>query len=124
MYTDIVKNIDTFKVVYPNTIVPVPSEDDYTNGYIRRYFVKKANDTNGHIFEISKETYLEYLQHPLWIVDNIKWRISGPIEPVYNSNGEMDDRGVRNSNKAAIQLSINKIKNLQLYLPNLLQFHK
>ncbi|MEY4332486.1 MAG: hypothetical protein RLZZ196_1224 [Bacteroidota bacterium] len=124
MYTDIVKNIDTFKVVYPNTIVPVPSEDDYANGYIRRYFVKKANDTNGHIFEISKETYLEYLQHPLWIVDNIKWRISGPIEPVYNSNGEMDDRGVRNSNKAAIQLSINKIKNLQLYLPNLLQFHK
>ncbi len=124
MYTDIVKNIDSFKVVYPNTIVPVPSEDDYANGYIRRYFVKKANDTNGHIFEISKETYLEYLQHPLWIVDNIKWRISGPIEPVYNSNGEMDDRGVRNSNKAAIQLSINKIKNLQLYLPNLLQFHK
>lgn len=124
MYTDIVKNIDSFKVVYPNTIVPVPSEDDYANGYIRRYFVKKANDTNGHIFEISKETYLEYLQNPLWIVDNIKWRISGPIEPVYNSNGEMDDRGVRNSNKAAIQLSINKIKNLQLYLPNLLQFHK
>ncbi len=124
MYTDIVKNIDSFKVVYPNTIVPVPSEDDYANGYIRRYFVKKANDTNGHIFEISNETYLEYLQHPLWIVDNIKWRISGPIEPVYNSNGEMDDRGVRNSNKAAIQLSINKIKNLQLYLPNLLQFHK
>jgi len=36
MYTDIVKNIDSFKVVYPNTIVPVPSEDDYANGYIRR----------------------------------------------------------------------------------------
>jgi hypothetical protein len=39
-------------------------------------------------------------------------------------DGEVNDIGVRNSNKATISIAASKIKNIGLYLPNLLQFYK
>ena len=46
MYNKIAENIDLFVVNTPNTIVPTPTDDDYSIGFIRRYFVRKANDEN------------------------------------------------------------------------------
>lgn len=124
MYKDIVKNIEIFTIQYPKTIVPTPTNEDYELGFIRRYFVRKANDLNGHIFEVDKETHSDYMKNPFWISGNLKWRIKGPIEAIYKDNGEMEDMGVRNSNKAAINILSSTLKNVGLYLPNLLQFHK
>ena len=61
MYKDLNKNISNFNLQIPNTIVPTPTELDYDNGFIRRYFLQKVNDENGFIFEVSKEIYDEYL---------------------------------------------------------------
>ena len=38
--------------------------------------------------------------------------------------GELSDVGVEITNKQIINLTSNKIRNISLYLPNLLQFHK
>jgi hypothetical protein len=54
----------------------------------------------------------------------MKWRISGPFEPTYKKNGEVEDRGIRNSNAAAIARASSTLKNIGLYLPNLLQFYR
>ena len=124
MYKDISKTVDFFKIKYPNTIVPTPITQDYENGFIRRYFIRHANDINGHIFEISEDTYLQYLEIPFWKVEQIKWRISGSIEPTYKDSGEIDDMGVKNSNTAALNIASINLKNIKLYLPNILQFHK
>ena len=97
MYIDIVNNLNAFKMDIPKTIVPSPTTKDYELGFIR---------------------------NPLWKVVSIKWRISGPIETTYDLNGLELDKGVRNSNKATIGLASSKIKNIGLYLPNLLQFYK
>jgi hypothetical protein len=43
---------------------------------------------------------------------------------VYNDNGMVMDKGIFNANTASIRLGAEKIKNLGLYLPNILQFHK
>jgi hypothetical protein len=43
---------------------------------------------------------------------------------LYSNNGSMTDIGVIASNAASISIISNKIKNIGLYLPNLLQFHK
>ena len=59
MYNDVVKNIENFNFQIPQTIVPKPTESDYSNGFIRRYFIQKTNDPNGHIFEVSAEIYDE-----------------------------------------------------------------
>lgn len=124
MYRDVARDLNTYKIEYPKTIVPIPSALDYSSGFIRRYFVRKSNDKNGHIFEISKDVYSEYEDSPFWKTETLKWRIRGPLEIVYKDNGEVDDVGVINSNKAAIGLAQVNLRNIGLYLPNLKQFWK
>jgi len=124
MYKDVAKNIDVFKIEYPDTIVPIPNSQDYENGFIRRYFIRQSNDINGHIFEISNDLYSNYLKNPFWIAEQVKWRITGPIETTYKDNGEINDVGVKNSNTAALNIASIKLKNIKLYFPNLLQFYK
>ena len=124
MYNDVVKNIENFNFQIPQTIVPKPTESDYSNGVIRRYFIQKTNDSNGFVFEVSLEVHDELINNPFWKVADLKWRISGPKETVYNKVGELSDVGVEITNKQIINLTSKKIKNIGLYLPNLLQFHK
>ena len=118
MYNDVVKNIENFNFQIPQTIVPKPTESDYNNGFIRRYFIQKTNDPNGHIFEVSDEVYNELKSVTFWKAIDLKWRLTGPLE--YS----IDDMGVRASNNAAINLASSTLKNIGLYLPNLLQFYK
>lgn len=124
MYKDLVKNISDFNLQIPNTIVPIPTELDYDNGFIRRYFVQKTNDDNGFIFEVSNQIYDNYINSPFWKTTDLKWRIKGSKIPIYKQDGTLEDTGVENSNKAAISLASTKLKNIGLYLPNLFQFYK
>ena len=50
MYKDLVKNKTFYSLSTPSTIVPSPTEDDYSIGSIDRYFAQKANDINGFAF--------------------------------------------------------------------------
>jgi len=124
MYKDIVKNIENFTLQIPKTVIPIPTEFDYDNGFIRRYFIQKTNDSNGFVFEVSEEVHDELRDNPFWKVADLKWRITGPKETVYNQKGELSDIGVEITNKQIINLTSKTIRNISLYLPNLLQFHK
>ncbi len=124
MYKDIAKNIENFTLQIPKTIIPIPTEFDYDNGFIRRYFIQKTNDSNGFVFEVSEEVHDELRDNPFWKVADLKWRITGPKQTVYNQKGELSDIGVEITNKQIINLTSKTIKNISLYLPNLLQFHK
>jgi hypothetical protein len=124
MYKDLIKNKQIYSLDIPRTIVPIPTDDNYSNGIIERYFTQKVNDTNGFVYEINLDTYNELKLNPYWIIQNIKWRLSGPLDSVYDSSGKIIDKGVRNSNTASIADGQKVIKNLNLYLINILQFYK
>jgi len=124
MYKDIAKNLEKFNIEYPNTIIPAPSESDYKLSFIKRYFVRRANDEYGHIFEISKDVYDTYSKSPFWITQQLKWRISGPVDQTFKDNGDVNDMGVLNSNKISLSEASVGMRNLKLYLPNLLQLYK
>lgn len=124
MYKDIAQNVDIFVIEYPKTIVPNPTENDYNALFINRYFVRKANDLSSHIFEVDKSTFDEYKANPFWLGENLRWRITGPIDAVYNSAGNIDDKGVLDSNKSSIYIASKILPNIKLYLPNLLQFYR
>jgi hypothetical protein len=124
MYSKISTNLNVFKLDIPKTIVPEPAETDYEFGFIRRYFCQKSNDANSYLFEIDENEFRRLSESPFWVVTDIKWRISGPIERIYKDNGSLADIGVIASNKAAIAFGAFTIKNIGLYLPNLLQFYK
>ena len=106
------------------TVVPNPTEDDYSIGYILRFFIQKTNDNISPIYEVDNPTYNYLNSKPLYKGVLIKWRISGPNETKYDNNGNIVDKSVSESNRISIQLSSDKMPNLKLYLPNLLQFHK
>jgi hypothetical protein len=124
MYNDLISEKTNYSLDFPKTIVPTPSDTDYENGFIERYFTQKVNDKNSYVFEIDKEVYFNLFDNPYWIVEIMKWRITGPITPVYNVDGILIDKGVIESNNASISIISEKIKNVKLYLPNILQFHK
>jgi hypothetical protein len=124
MYKEIAKNIENFTLQIPKTLIPIPTEFDYDNGFIRRYFIQKTNDSNGFVFEVSEEVHDELRDNPFWKIADLKWRITGPKETVYNQKGELSDIGVEITNKQIINLTSKTIRNISLYLPNLLQFHK
>lgn len=106
-----------------NTYIPTPIEIDYIRGYVRRYFVRKVNDLNGIIYEVSGNEFTRLQVKPLYIRVSVKWRISGPKEMIMDGD-KIIDNGVINSNRLAIKYASEKMENLSLYLPNLLQFYK
>lgn len=106
------------------THIPTPSDKDYKRGYIKRYFVQKVNDKGSPIYEVLSTTRNYYATKAQFITTQLKWRISGPIEQQYDSTGTIIDKAVSESNRIAIKLVLDKIPNLKLYLPNLLQFYK
>jgi hypothetical protein len=124
MYKDLVKDREAFSLKNPKTIVPTPSANDYASAYLIRYFLQRVSDVNGFVYEVALPEYEEYFTNPYWISVNMRWRISGPLNVVYDSNGNLIDKGVIESNKASLSITSLKIKNISLYLPNLKQFHK
>ena len=124
MYNNLISEKTNYSLDFPKTIVPIPSDTDYENGFIERYFTQKVNDKNSYVFEIDKEVYFDLFENPYWISEIMKWRITGPISPVYNIDGILTDKGVIESNNASISIISEKVKNVKLYLPNILQFHK
>ena len=124
MYKDLIKDKQIYSLDVPKTIVPKPTDNDYANGIIDRYFAQKVNDVNGFVYEINLDTFNELKLNPYWTIETIKWRLSGPLDSVYDDNGKMVDKGVRNSNIASIAEGQKVIKNLKLYLINILQFYK
>lgn len=68
----------------PGSFFPEPSEEDYTRGYITRYFTKKENE-KGYIIEISREEYNNIVNGDtdydirLYQVTTILWKLTGPL---------------------------------------------
>lgn len=112
MYKDVAKNLTLFEIKTPDTFLPNPQDADYTNGFIRRYFVRKSNDVNAFVYEVSKDTSVKYEKIPFWKTTSIKWRLTGTEDEVTESN------------KKAIGFVFKEFPTLALYLPNLNQFHK
>lgn len=106
------------------TYIPNPNDNDYQKGFVRRCFVQKTNDKGSPIYEVSSTNVSKFKVNPLYTAVEIRWRIRGPKETQYNDVGDITDKSVSESNRIAIRLVADKIPNLKLYLPNLLQFYK
>lgn len=91
--------------------IPTPTENDYKNGYIERYFAQKANDIDSYIYEIKNDSVASK-ELKFYTVVKVIWRLTGKAEQIKQSNFN------------SIRLHYKKMPKLSLYLPNLLQFAK
>jgi hypothetical protein len=68
----------------PNSYYPKPTEQDYTRGYVIRYFTKKENE-NGYIIEISQDEYNSIVNGTadydisIYQTTQILWKLTGPL---------------------------------------------
>jgi hypothetical protein len=120
-------SIRKINLEYPkkiSTFIPNPIEDDYVRGYVTRFFIQKTNDIESPIYEVSSKQFSKYTHSYSFKGISLRWRIKGPMDTQFNDKNEVIDKGVKESNRIAIRIASDKIKNLKLYLPNLLQFYK
>ena len=90
--------------------IPQPNEMDYKRGYITRYFIQKANDTESPVYELDYLGYRKFFEHPFTTAISLDWKIKGT------------DEEIKDANLKSIKLHYKKIPKLMIYLPNLLQF--
>jgi hypothetical protein len=124
MYNNLVESGSFLSLQVPKTFLPTPSDSDYSDGFIDRYFTQKVNDKTSPVFEVGKDTYNDLLSNSFWSTVKLKWRIKGQLEPVFNDKGILIDPGVRNSNLNEITKNQKSIPPLKTYLINPLQFYK
>jgi hypothetical protein len=94
------------------TYVPNPTEDDYSRRSITRFFVQKANDTNAPIYEVEATVFSSLSQNPTLNSVSLLWKIKGDAVKTADANSK------------SLKLTSDRLKNIGLYLPNKLQFHK
>jgi hypothetical protein len=94
------------------TYLPAPTDFDYKNGYITRYFLQKANDFDSPIYEVKQRALSKYASNSFYTVVSLDWRLTGTKEEI------------KKSNSASIRLASVKMPKIALYLPNLIQFIK
>jgi hypothetical protein len=124
MYNNLVESGSFLSLQVPKTFLPNPSDSDYSDGFIDRYFIQKANDKTSPVFEVGNDVYNNLLSNSFWSKVKLKWRIKGQLEPVFNDKGILIDPGVRNSNLNEITKNQKSIPPLKTYLINPLQFYK
>lgn len=111
---EIVKDY-TPELTIPDPYFLQPSQEDYDNGFVERYFYKRKGSTT--INEISKKGFGN-LNSPYYQKLKLKWKISGPL------NDTPEETGIIDTNRRTIMLYQNEFTGLERYLTNLQQSAK
>lgn len=80
---------------FANPYRPVPTLQDYSLGYIMRYFSKFASDRNSAVVEIDKKQFDSHaipgrgIDSRIYKVISLRWKISGTLQEVQKFNFEM-----------------------------------
>lgn len=104
------KRKNQFNIPKLNQFVPHPNDTDYKRGYIVRYFVQKANDTNSPVYEVNSNTFTSYNNIAFYTTVSLDWRLTG------------SDEQIKESNYQSVKLASKTMKAILFYLPNYLQF--
>lgn len=79
-YYNILNRQDNLKI---ESKVTIPTDDDYLNGMVKRYFAKKTNESSSPAFEVSAD---DFESSPLYDYVSINWNIKGDREEVLKKN--------------------------------------
>lgn len=131
-FNQYVKNNKTYNpsnYKQPYSYYPDVEDGDYRKGFINRYFLKKRNEPNKEIIEISPESYQSYgrkggIDKNLYLVMELKWLISGNRNDTKNEYNGIVEPGVYDTNKRNIYGLDRSFKGIKKYLTNFLEFYK
>ena len=111
-------NFNSFKTY--NVVI---TKDDITIGFIRRYIIKKNNESK--FYEVDKKTYDDYqnnkIDQALYSAVELIWQITGNLNDI--RDGSILIPSVQSNNAKLIQAAERTIPGLSLYLTDLLQYY-
>lgn len=114
------ENVDTYKSLITPKSQPliaayeqIPSELDYSAGFIYRYFIRKRNDNFGIITEVSKQTHDNFLNDNFYLTLAMRWKIAGGNE--YE---------IQQANQRSINYAQETMANIDTYVKNLTKFYR
>ena len=123
---DNIKTLDIKKTAKSNPDRNPITDKDIKNGYVDRYFGYRYDN---QCIELNKEKYNkigseEGLTDVLYSKVKLKWKISGPVYDVLDSNGKLIEPGVFDTNKRTVALYSEKYPSLKLKLLDYLEYYQ
>lgn len=106
-------NVKNF--ITPQQYYPRPSKGDYDQGYVTRYFIRKANNVDARIIEIDiKQWNLigSQIDPFLYLKTSLPWKLTG------------NESDVEQTNFKVVQKYNEELPGLQKYLRNYLELYK
>ena len=100
------------ELTIPDPYFLQPSQEDYDNGFVKRYFYKRKGSTT--INEITEKGFGD-LDSPYYQKLELKWKIAGPL------NDTPEETGIIDTNQRTILLYASQFEGLERYLTDLTQ---
>jgi hypothetical protein len=105
----------------PTASTTIPTKDDISKGFFKRYFIEKFD---GQIFEISKETHDLYkkkkIDSNLYKAVELSWTIKGPLQN--ETTGGVTTPSVENANRKLVTVASRTCPKLATFITNYLEF--
>jgi hypothetical protein len=113
----------------PYSHYPNPSQEDFKNGYINRYFVKRRNDKTNIITEINEESYNTYgkkqgIDKNLYQVYVLKWKLTGKLKDELDKYNIIIKSGIYDTNKRLVNEADKHFRGINKYLTNYIEFSR
>lgn len=124
-YDSITNNKFSFlqKEIIPQPYYPIPSQQDYSRGFLIRYFTKRTGGSAKDIMEISGADYTNISSNVLYLSASLQWKLTGPAhDQVKDLNNTV--YGVLDTNTRTVSSNESILPGITLYLSNLAEFAK
>lgn len=100
---------------------------DYDAGYVTRYFVEKAFGSGRYPIEIDYLQYQSYnkpknINGGLYNLVGLNWKLTGPLNNVYNKNGVILELGIYEHNALQVEYASKTIPNISYIIKNYIEF--
>jgi len=104
-----------------------PTQLDYTNGYITRFFFEKAFNVDKYPIEVDSQQYTQYntrvgVNGGLYIKAEMYWKLIGPLYNVYDKKGMLIEMGIYEHNALEVEKISEIIPSISYVIKNYIEF--
>ena len=128
MYRELLKENNAERdMEHPKMIIPEPTDEERSAGFMFRYFLQQANSPSAPIIEVDKDQYEGWLKvgggidRTFYNGCLVKWRIRGNLQTTIGDDG-IRRKGVLEGNTDSVELASEKLPALKNQITNLVKY--
>lgn len=114
--------ITRYQSITPSN-VRIPTKEEYTQGFLVRYFIKKYNESI--VYEIDESQFNDWaaslIDPNLYTAVQLNWYITGEINDI--ENGPITHKGILTKNKESLKIAEKELLGISKLVTNLLEYY-